>query len=118
MQLVFDRPVAACGRGEGRGRERPGRDIGSPLGFGLVAALDPALDHGDGGELREARCARIGALRGIPIDHLGDAMVANLEAAVVLVERLDLLDLVGRRGFKKLSMSACRVGWLSFTAKR
>jgi hypothetical protein len=100
VQLVFDRPVAACGRGEGCRRKRPGRDIGSPFGFDLVAALDPALDHGDGGEFGKARCAGIGARCAIPIDHLGDGVVADLEAAVVLVEGLDLVDLGGRRGFE------------------
>src|SRR5271167_2357346 len=38
------------------------------------------------------------------LDHLvaGNGVVADLEAAVVLVERLDLLDLVGRRGFERV----------------
>jgi hypothetical protein len=35
--------------------------------FDLVAAFDAALDHRDGGALRKARGARIGALGRIPI---------------------------------------------------
>src|SRR6266851_4028088 len=82
MKVVFDPPMASCAVGEGCGRERPGGDIGSLFGLDLVAALDAALDHGDGGELGEAGCARIGALRGVPVDDMGDRMGANLNAAV------------------------------------
>src|ERR1700730_2810104 len=48
VQLVFDRPVTARRRREGRYLESAGRDVGSPLAFDLVAAFDPTLDHGDG----------------------------------------------------------------------
>src|SRR5258705_7634348 len=82
MKVVFDPPMAACAVSEGCGRERPGGDIGSLFGLDLVAALDAALDHGDGGELGETGCARIGALRGVPVDDMGDRMGANLNAAV------------------------------------
>src|SRR6202162_3846464 len=88
MKLVFDGPVTACRLGEGCGREHTGGDIGSPFGLDLVAALDPAFDHGDGGEFGEAGCTRIGTLRRIPVDHMGDGMAADLDAAVVLAERL------------------------------
>src|SRR5882724_2430959 len=92
--------MASCAVGEGAGRERAGGDVGSLFGLDFVAALDPALDYGDGGELREAGCARIGALRGVPVDDRGDRMGADLDAAVVLANRRNLLDLAGRRGFE------------------
>lgn len=41
-----------------------------------------------------------GAPGSIPIDHMGDGMVANLEAAVALAGGLDLFDVAGRRGFE------------------
>src|SRR6516162_7131987 len=66
-------------RCEGRRRETAGRDVVSPFAFDLVAAFDAALDHRDGGELRKARGARIGALGRIPIDLMGNAVIANLE---------------------------------------
>src|SRR6204780_5145770 len=49
-------------------------------------------------EVRKARGARIGAFGRIPINPMGNAVVANLEAAVVLVDGLDLLDFGRRRG--------------------
>src|SRR5207247_10482928 len=67
VKVVFDAPMASCAVREGCGRERAGGDIGSLFGLDPVAALDAALDHGDGGELREAGCARVGALRGVPV---------------------------------------------------
>src|SRR5438445_6256656 len=97
MEVVFGPPLAACAVSEGCGRERPGGVIGSLFGLDLVAALDAALDHGDGGEVGETECARVGALRGVPVDDMGDRMGANLNAAVVLAHRLDLLDVTGRR---------------------
>src|SRR5947208_6065036 len=100
MKVVFDPPMAACAVSEGCGRERAGGDIGSLFGLDLVAALDVALDHGDGGELREAGCARVRALRRIPIDDMGDRIGADLDAAVVLADRLDLLDLARWRCFE------------------
>ena len=39
-----------------------------------------------GGELRKARGARIGALGRIPLDPMGNAVIANLETAMVLAE--------------------------------
>jgi hypothetical protein len=45
-------------------------------------------DHRDGGELRKARGARIGALGRIPIDLMGNAVIANLETTMVLVDGL------------------------------
>jgi hypothetical protein len=60
--------------GEGCGREHARGDIGSLFGLDLVAALDAALDHGDGGELWEAGCTRVGARRGVPVDDTGDRM--------------------------------------------
>src|SRR5439155_5168603 len=100
MKVVFDPPMASCAVREGCGRERAGGDIGSLFSLDLVAALDAALDHGDGGELREAGCARVGALRGVPVDDMGDRIVANLDAAVVLADRLDLLNLARWRCFE------------------
>src|SRR5438445_11622351 len=78
MKVVFDPPMAACAVSEGCGRERPGGDIGSLFGLDLVAALDAALDHGDGGELGETGCARIGALRGVPVDDMGDRVRTSM----------------------------------------
>ena len=46
----------------------------------------------------KARGARIGALGRIPIDLMGNAIIANLETAMVLVDGLDLLDFGRRRG--------------------
>src|ERR1700688_3590589 len=103
--------MASCAVGEGCGRERAGGDIGSLFGLDLVAALDAALDHGDGGELREAGRARIGALRSIPVDHMGDRIGADLEAAVVLANRLDLLDLLGWSCFE-IAFDVGMQGWL------
>ena len=100
MQVVFDCPVASRSVGEDSGRERAGRDIGSPFGFDLVAALDPALDHGDSADFREARGTRIGTLRIDPVDHMGDRMGTNLNAAVLLADGLDPFDLVGWRRFE------------------
>jgi hypothetical protein len=38
------------------------------------------------------------ALRVVPADDVRDRVEANLEAAVVLADRLELFDLRGRRG--------------------
>src|SRR6266403_1622110 len=103
--------MASCAVGEGAGRERAGGDVGSLFGLDFVAALDAALDHGDGGELREAGCTRIGALRGVPVDDMGDRMGADLDAAVVLANRLDLLDLKGRRCLE-IALDLGMQGWL------
>jgi hypothetical protein len=100
VQVVFDRPVASRSVGEDSGRERAGRDIGSPFGFDLVAALDPALDHGDNADFREARGPRIGTLRIDPVDHMGNRMGTNLDPAVLLADGLDPLDLVGWSRFE------------------
>src|SRR5882762_2599744 len=67
MKVVLDGPVAAHGVGEGVGPKDPRRDVGAPLELNLFAALSPALDHCDGGELGKAECARIGALGGHPV---------------------------------------------------
>jgi hypothetical protein len=83
--------------GKGRCQKCVRRDTGSPFGLNGAAAFDAALDHGDGGELRKARGARIGALCRIPIDLMGNAVIAKLEAAVVIADGLGLLDFGGRR---------------------
>ena len=98
MKVVFDASMASCAVREGCGREPAGGDIGSLFGLDLIAALDAALDHGNSGELREAGRARIGALRGLPVDDMGDRIGADLDAAVA--NRLDPLDLAGRRCFE------------------
>jgi hypothetical protein len=54
VQVVFDAPMTSCTVGKGSSRECAGRDIGSLFCLDFVATLDAALDHGDGGELREA----------------------------------------------------------------
>jgi hypothetical protein len=59
VKAVFDAPMASCAVREGCGRERAGGDVGSLFGLDLVTTVDAALDHGDGGELREAGLARI-----------------------------------------------------------
>src|ERR1700722_8360801 len=61
----------------------------------LVASLDAAFDHANSGEFREAGSAWIGTIRSNPVDHMGDRMVAHLNAAVILADRLDLLDFLG-----------------------
>ena len=48
--------------------------------------------------MRKARGARIGALGRIPIEAMGNAIIANLETAMVLVDGLDLLDFGCRGG--------------------
>src|ERR1700726_1576082 len=74
--------------------EHAGGDIGSPLGLDLVASLDAAFDHADGGEFREAGGARIGTIRSDPVDHIGDrnAIAFRSGSTVSLV----LSSLVGR----------------------
>jgi hypothetical protein len=89
MQSVFDAPVAACARGEVRSRKRTGGDIGSSLGLDFVAALNAAFDHADGSEFGKARGAWIAALGVVPADDVRDRVEADLEAAVVLADRLD-----------------------------
>jgi len=64
----------------------------------FVAALDVAFDHGDGGELRKTRGARKLRSEALPVDDVGDRMHTDLKLAVVLADRLDLLNLAGRRG--------------------
>jgi hypothetical protein len=59
------------------------------------AVLDAAFDHAEGGEFGEARGARIAA---VPADDVRDRVDADLQAAVVLADRLELFDLRGRRG--------------------
>jgi hypothetical protein len=54
--------------------------------------------------------ARIGALCGIPIDLMGDGVVANLKAAVLLVHGFDFRHLGGRRGFE-IAVDVCVKGW-------
>src|SRR5579883_2802030 len=100
VQVVFDAPMASCSLRKGCGRQRTGGDVGSPFGLDLVAALDAAFDDGDGGELRKAGRAWVAALGGVPVDNVGDRMGADLEAAVLLADCLDLLDLSGRRGLE------------------
>jgi len=55
VKIVFDAPMTSCGVREGCGRECAGGDIGSLFGLDFVAALDAALDHGDGGAVSR-RC--------------------------------------------------------------
>jgi len=98
MQLVFDAPVAAYARGEVGSGKRTGRDIGSSLGLDLIAALDAAFDHADGREFGEARGAWIAALGAVPVNDMRDRVEAELEAAMVLADCLELFDLRGRRG--------------------
>jgi hypothetical protein len=45
-----------------------------------------------------ARGAGIAALGVVPADDMRDRVEADLEAAVVLADRLELFDLRGRRG--------------------
>jgi hypothetical protein len=84
--------MASRGIGKGSGRERARRDVGSPFGLDLVSALDPALDDGDGSDFWEARGTRIGTLRIDPVHRVGDRLGADLDAAMVLADCLDLLD--------------------------
>ena len=100
MKVVLDGPVAAHGVGEGVGPKDPRRDVGAPLELNLFAALSPALDHCDGGELGEAECARIGALGGHPVDLVGDRVGSDFQPAMALVDSLRLLDRVGRCGIE------------------
>src|ERR1700740_775309 len=95
-----DRPMVTGRHSEGCRREGAGADVGSPFAFDFVAAFDPAFDNGDGRELWKARGARIGALGRVPIDLVRDAVVANLETAVLLVDGLALLAFGPRRGCK------------------
>src|SRR3984893_1251843 len=74
MQVVLDGPVASHGIGESCGRERARRDVGSALTLNLVSSLNPALDHADRSEFREAGCPRVGALGSDPIDTVGDSV--------------------------------------------
>src|ERR1700753_4043089 len=83
---------------EGWGRESARGDVGSPFGLDFVAALDAALDHGDGGDFSEAGSARIAALGSVPVNNVGNCMEADLETAVVLANGFDLLDVAGRCG--------------------
>ena len=96
MQLVFDGPVTSHGVGEGSSREGARGDVGSSFGLNLVTALGPALDHGDGGELGETELSRIGALRGCPVDLVGDGEVSDFEPAMAFLDSLRPLKLVGR----------------------
>src|SRR5215469_1677955 len=96
MQLVFNGPVASHCVGEGGRRESARGDVGSSFGLDLVVALGPALDHGDGGKLGETEFSQIGALRGCPVDLVGDGVVSDFEPAMTLLDSLRTLELVGR----------------------
>src|SRR5262252_210747 len=47
---------------KGCGRESARGDVGSPFGLDFIAAFNATFDHGDGGDLGEAGCARINVL--------------------------------------------------------
>jgi len=53
----------------------------------------PALDHADGGEFRKVESAR---MRERSVDHMGDRLIAHLDAAVAIANRLNPLDFRGR----------------------
>jgi hypothetical protein len=88
VQVVFDGP---SGSARQRQRLRPRghvRKCRIAVRSRFFSALDPALDHVDGDKFWEPGCARIGALRGIPIHGVDDRMGSYLQSAVLLTDGL------------------------------
>ena len=118
MQAVFDAPVGAHGAGEQLGVERRRGEIEAAGGCDLAAALDLGLDGGDGGEVREAGLAGEAAAGLQPVGLMGDAMAAQLEAAVIAVGGSCVSKTAAGAVSKKSRTSSASVGQLLRSARR
>ena len=85
MQAVFDAPVGAHRRRESLGVETSGGEVVAPFVGKRAVALTVAFDHGDHGQVREARLVGIAAIREQPVDFMADDMAALLDPAVLAI---------------------------------
>src|SRR5262245_11258259 len=79
---TLDAPMAACSLRETLDVERRGGDEEAGVAGAFVRMLGAILDFEDGLDVREARRARIAALRRDPVHPRGGGEGARLEAPV------------------------------------
>ncbi len=97
VQLVFDPPRAADGRGGGLGREPRRGDIIAGLETAAVLQLSLACDPDDRGDVGQAQFAGETPLAAEPVDLARDRDGTSLDSAMTLVD-VDDTGMEGRLG--------------------
>ena len=109
---------ARTARAKLAGVEPGGGQIVAPLPLDLAAALGLALDHADHGEAGKGDLARVAPVREQPGHVVADGVPADLDPAVVAVDRLEGVERPGGGSAKKASTSPNVAGRFSFSASR